>query len=175
MRPRVFFDVSIGGKSAGRIEMELFQDYVPRTCENFRCLCTGELGVGRSGKPLHFKGSKIHRAVPGFGMQGGDTTRGDGNGGESIFGSKFADETFDGVAGRHTGMGCLTMANSGPNSNGSQFLICTGETPWLDGHHVVFGRVLDSSFSVLLMIEGVGSRSGKTSQPVVIVDCGQLM
>uniref|UniRef100_A0A0M3J6G4 Peptidyl-prolyl cis-trans isomerase n=1 Tax=Anisakis simplex TaxID=6269 RepID=A0A0M3J6G4_ANISI len=93
-RPKVFFDITIGGRSAGRILMELYSDIVPKTAENFRCLCTGERGMGKSGKPLTFKGSKFHRVIPNFMLQGGDFTRGNGTGGESIYGEKFADENF---------------------------------------------------------------------------------
>merc|ERR1711884_335108 len=111
----------MGGAPAGRIMMELRADVAPKTAENFRALCTGEKGTGESGKPLHFKGSTFHRVIPGFMCQGGDFTRGDGRGGESIYGGKFPDESFSGKAGKHTGEGCLSMANAGPNTNGSQF------------------------------------------------------
>lgn len=171
--PVVFFDMSVGGAPAGRIEMELYQDVVPRTAENFRCLCTGEKGTGKSGKPLHYKGSAFHRVITDFMCQGGDFTAGNGTGGESIYGTKFADETFQGKAGRHTGVGCLSMANAGPNTNGSQFFICTADTPWLDGKHVVFGQVV-KGIEVVKQIEGVGSGSGQTSKKVVIADCGQI-
>merc|ERR1712083_610120 len=130
-------------------------------------------GTGQSGKPLHFKGSSFHRVIPGFMCQGGDFTRGNGTGGESIYGDKFADEKFTGKAGKHTGMGCLSMANAGPNTNGSQFFVCTGETPHLDGKHVVFGTVT-KGLDAIKKIEAVGSQSGATKKPVVISDCGQL-
>nr|ARR28777.1 cyclophilin protein [Lilium leichtlinii var. maximowiczii] len=168
--PRVFFEMSVGGASAGRIVMELFADVVPRTAENFRALCTGEKGKGRSGKPLHFKGSSFHRVIPDFMCQGGDFTRGNGTGGESIYGEKFADENS---VRKHTGPGVLSMANAGPNTNGSQFFICTAKTAWLDGKHVVFGQVVEG-LDVVKAIEKVGSKSGTTKKPVVIVDCGQL-
>mmetsp|Transcript_3600 Transcript_3600/g.22589 ORF Transcript_3600/g.22589 Transcript_3600/m.22589 type:complete len:173 (-) Transcript_3600:3-521(-) len=168
--PVVFFDMSIGGKPAGRIEMTLRADVVPKTAENFRCLCTGEKGMGVSGKPLHFKGSSFHRVINEFMCQGGDFTRGNGTGGESIYGSKFADENFQL---KHTGPGVLSIANAGPNTNGSQFFLCTVVTPWLDGKHVVFGSVT-KGMEVVKAIEAVGSRSGATSQPVVIADCGQI-
>lgn len=171
--PVVFFDISIGGAAAGRIEMELYADTVPRTAENFRCLCTGEKGMGQSGKPLHYKGSKFHRVITDFMCQGGDFTRGNGTGGESIYGAKFADESFAGKAGKHTGLGCLSMANAGPNTNGSQFFICTAETPWLDGKHVVFGNVIKGK-EVVEAVEKVGSSNGATRKEVVIADCGQI-
>jgi len=169
-KAKVFFDMTIGGKDAGRITMELRGDVVPKTAENFRALCTGEKGKGQSGKPLHFKGSKFHRVIPQFMCQGGDFTAGNGTGGESIYGAKFADENF---TLKHSGPGVLSMANAGPGTNGSQFFLCTVPTPWLDGKHVVFGSVVDG-FDVVKKIEAVGSQSGKTSQDVAIKDCGQL-
>ncbi len=169
--PIVFFDVSIGGKNAGRIVMELFADVVPKTAENFRALCTGEKGMGKSGKPLHYKGSPFHRVIPGFMAQGGDFTRGNGTGGESIYGHKFADENFKK---KHTGPGMLSCANAGPNTNGSQFFMTYEATPWLDGAHVVFGKIVEG-MSVLKEMEKYGSSpSGKTSKPMKIADCGEL-
>mmetsp|Transcript_4486 Transcript_4486/g.14329 ORF Transcript_4486/g.14329 Transcript_4486/m.14329 type:complete len:178 (+) Transcript_4486:1201-1734(+) len=168
--PVVYFDMTIGGNVAGRIEMTLRADVVPKTAENFRALCTGERGQGRSGKPLHFKGSSFHRVITDFMCQGGDFTRGNGTGGESIYGEKFADENF---TLRHTGPGVLSMANAGPGTNGSQFFLCTVKTDWLDGKHVVFGSVT-KGMDVVKKVEGVGSGSGATSQPVMIADCGQL-
>jgi peptidylprolyl isomerase len=173
--PTVYFDMTAGGEAIGRIKMELFNDIVPRTAENFRCLCTGERGMGQQGKPLHFKGSAFHRVIPGFMCQGGDFTRGNGTGGESIYGGKFADESFAGAAGVHF-VGCLSMANAGPNTNGSQFFLTTAETPHLNGKHVVFGKVADGeSMAVVRKVESYGSKpSGATKAPVVIADCGQL-
>eukprot|EP00994_Dinema_validum_P004459 NODE_2511_length_684_cov_409.900787_g2054_i0.p1 GENE.NODE_2511_length_684_cov_409.900787_g2054_i0~~NODE_2511_length_684_cov_409.900787_g2054_i0.p1 ORF type:complete len:195 (-),score=68.54 NODE_2511_length_684_cov_409.900787_g2054_i0:98-625(-) len=171
--PVVFFDMSVGGAPAGRIEFELYADAVPKTADNFRALCTGEKGMGKMGKPLHYKGSAFHRVIPGFMCQGGDFTSGDGRGGESIYGAKFQDESFAGKAGKHTGKGCLSMANAGPNTNGSQFFVCTGNTPHLDGKHVVFGRVI-KGMDVVDKVEKCGSGNGKTSSPVVIADCGQI-
>ncbi|TDH72874.1 hypothetical protein CCR75_008720 [Bremia lactucae] len=168
--PQVFFDMTVGGEPVGRIIFELFADKVPRTAENFRALCTGEKGKGPSGKPLHYKGSAFHRVIPNFMCQGGDFTRGNGTGGESIYGEKFADENF---LLKHKGEGILSMANAGPNTNGSQFFICTVETSWLDGKHVVFGRVV-KGMDVVKKIESVGSQTGQTAKPVVVADCGQL-
>ncbi|KAI4301985.1 hypothetical protein L6164_035210 [Bauhinia variegata] len=168
--PKVFFDIIIGRMKAGRVVMEIFADVTPKTAENFRALCTGEKGIGRSGKPLHYKGSAFHRIIPNFMCQGGDFTRGNGTGGESIYGTKFNDENFKL---KHTGPGVLSMANSGPNTNGSQFFICTERTPWLDGKHVVFGKVVDG-YSVVKEMEKVGSESGITSASVIIEDCGQI-
>ncbi|EMD63126.1 hypothetical protein COCSADRAFT_92320 [Bipolaris sorokiniana ND90Pr] len=168
--PRVFFDVSIGGQPAGRVVMELFADQVPKTAENFRALCTGEKGTGKSGKPLHYQGSVFHRVIPQFMLQGGDFTRGNGTGGESIYGEKFEDENFKL---RHTGPGILSMANAGPGTNGSQFFICTVKTSWLDGKHVVFGQVVEG-MDVVQAVEKVGSQTGKTSKEVKIEKSGQL-
>lgn len=237
--PKVFFDMTVGGASVGKIVMELRADVAPKTAENFRALCTGEKGQGRSGKPLHFKGSKFHRVIPQFMCQGGDFTAGNGTGGESIYGEKFADENF---TLKHTGpgttllllnsspgvraglllqtvesvysppqralrtaqcrlgnrrairrvqvgvslldhqlnpnntlphtTGILSMANAGPNTNGSQFFLCTVQTQWLDGKHVVFGSVVEG-MDVVKKIETVGSQSGKTAKDVVISNCGQ--
>ena len=125
--PKVFFDVEIGGQEAGRVVFELRSDVAPKTAENFRQLCTGEAGVGQSGKPLHFKGSAFHRIINNFMCQGGDFTAGNGTGGESIYGAKFADEDFSLP---HVGKGILSMANAGPNTNGSQFFLCTVKTDW---------------------------------------------
>eukprot|EP00596_Hydrurales_sp_CCMP1899_P005990 CAMPEP_0119037998 /NCGR_PEP_ID=MMETSP1177-20130426/6638_1 /TAXON_ID=2985 /ORGANISM="Ochromonas sp, Strain CCMP1899" /LENGTH=208 /DNA_ID=CAMNT_0006999981 /DNA_START=45 /DNA_END=671 /DNA_ORIENTATION=- len=168
----VFFDISCGEPPLpiGRIEMTLAKDVVPKTAENFRALCTGEKGVGKSGKPLTYKGSAFHRVIPGFMCQGGDFTVGNGTGGESIYGSKFPDENFKLD---HTGSGILSMANSGSNTNGSQFFLCTAKTSHLDGKHVVFGHV-SKGMNIVRCVEGYGSRNGTTSQKIIVSDCGEL-
>lgn len=179
--PQVYFDIKIGSSDAGRIVMILRADIVPKTAENFRQLCTGEQSFG-------FKGSSFHRIIPEFMCQGGDFTKNNGTGGKSIYGAKFADENFKL---KHTGFGTLSMANrydftpcsfqllltflffSGPNTNGSQFFICTTKTDWLDGKHVVFGKVISGS-EILKKMEKVGSKSGTPSQKVTIYSCGEL-
>jgi len=167
---KVFFDVEIEGGEKGRIVLGLFGDTVPKTVENFRALCTGEKGTGKSGKPLHYKGSSFHRIIPNFMIQGGDFTQGNGRGGESIYGEKFEDENFEL---KHEAPMYLSMANAGPNTNGSQFFITTVKTAWLDGRHVVFGKILEGD-DYIKTIEAQGSNSGTPSSKVTIVDSGEL-
>ena len=161
--PSVYMDVDIGGQETARLEFELFADVVPKTAENFRALCTGEKGMG-------YKGSKFHRIIPDFMLQGGDFTRGDGTGGKSIYGDKFEDENFKL---KHDKVGLLSMANAGPGTNGSQFFVTTVLTPWLDGRHVVFGQCT-SGMDVVKKIEALGSQSGRPTAPVTVIDCGEL-
>ncbi|XP_065861070.1 peptidyl-prolyl cis-trans isomerase CYP63 [Euphorbia lathyris] len=168
--PFIYFDVSIDGDPVERMTIELFADIVPKTAENFRALCTGEKGIGKTtGKPLQFKGSFFHRVIKGFMAQGGDFSKGNGTGGESIYGGKFADENF---LLKHAVPGLLSMANSGPNTNGSQFFITFKRQHHLDGKHVVFGKVI-KGMDVVKKIEQVGTADGKPIHPVKIVDCGE--
>ena len=162
-RPKVFFDINIDGKPSGRVVFELYDDVVPKTAENFRALCTHEKGFG-------YKGSSFHRVIPSFMLQGGDFTNHNGTGGKSIYGNKFPDENFQL---KHDKPFLLSMANSGPGTNGSQFFITTVPTDWLNGKHVVFGEVTEGS-DLIKKIEGLGSSSGKTQGKITIEDAGQL-
>lgn len=169
--PIVYFDITADGEPQGRVVFELFKDVVPKTAENFRALCTGEKGVGSSGKPLTYKGCGFHRVIKDFMCQGGDFTAGNGTGGESIYGEKFEDENFKLI---HDKPFLLSMANSGPNTNGSQFFITTVPTPHLNGKHVVFGKVIEGK-SIIRKLERCEKGSDdKPKQDWIIADCGEL-
>jgi cyclophilin family peptidyl-prolyl cis-trans isomerase len=159
----VYLDIEINEKSAGRIIIKLFDDVVPKTCNNFRCLATGEMGFG-------YEGSVFHRIIPGFMVQGGDIDHMNGKGGKSIYGGKFKDENFKT---RHSEAGLLSMANSGPDSNGSQFFITTDATDHLDGKHVVFGKVVDG-MDLVYGMESLGTRDGVPQGEVRIIECGEM-
>ncbi|XP_078432758.1 peptidyl-prolyl cis-trans isomerase / cyclophilin-40 (CYP40) / rotamase [Wolffia australiana] len=172
VNPRCFLDIAIGGEVEGRVVVELFANVVPRTAENFRALCNGEKGLGpNTGVNLHFKGSRFHRVIKGFMIQGGDISAGDGTGGESIYGLKFSDENFDL---KHERKGILSMANSGPDTNGSQFFITTTRTTHLDGKHVVFGKVIKGMGVVRSVEHSPTSEGDVPIEDVIIVDCGEI-
>lgn len=169
---RVYFDIDIEEQRQGRIVIGLYGQVVPKTVENFRALCTGEKGKGVHGKKLHYKGTPFHRIVSGFVIQGGDIVHGDGRGFVSIYGGgTFPDENFKI---KHSHAGVVSMVNSGPDSNGSQFFITTVKASWLDGEHVVFGKVLQGMDTVFAIEGGAGTYSGKPRKKVVIADSGEI-
>jgi peptidyl-prolyl isomerase H (cyclophilin H) len=169
--PITFFDITLGGEKLGRIQMELFKDVVPKTAENFRQFCTGET-KNSLGRPLGYKGSKFHRVIKDFMVQGGDFINGDGTGSKTIYGTdKFADENFNIPLDK---AGLLAMANSGPNTNGCQFFITTAPCTYLNGKHVVFGRVEDG-MDIVRMIENTRTNvNDRPIQDVAIAQCGEM-
>lgn len=167
--PVVFLDVSIGGNIIGRIKIELFAHLVPKTAENFRQFCTGEFK--RNGIPQGYKNASFHRVIKDFMVQGGDFMRGDGTGSISIYGDRFADEGF---TMNHSGPGLVSMANSGPNTNGSQFFITCAPCDFLDGKHVVFGRVIEGLSVVSKIEETSVGHQNRPKLPVIITECGQM-
>lgn len=168
---KVYFDVDIDGQRAGRIVIGLYGQVVPKTVENFRSLCTGEKGRSNHGQALHFKGTPFHRIVSGFVIQGGDITYGDGRGSDSIYGGTFSDENF---IVKHSHAGIVSMVNSGPDSNGSQFFITCVKASWLDGEHVAFGMVLQGMDTVYAIEGGAGTYNGKPRKKAIIVDSGEI-
>ncbi|MEU1301913.1 peptidylprolyl isomerase [Streptomyces shenzhenensis] len=161
MSDNVYFDITIDEQPAGRIVFRLFDDVVPRTAENFRQLATGKPGFG-------YAGSAFHRVIPDFMLQGGDFTEGNGTGGKSIYGGTFEDEN---LSLKHDRPYLLSMANRGPNTNGSQFFVTTVVTDWLDGKHVVFGEVVEGQ-EIVDKVEGLGSHNGRTRATIKIAESG---
>jgi len=168
--PVVFMDIQIGNRPPKRLEFELFANYVPKTAENFRALCTGNKGAAKCGLPLHYKGTIFHRLIKDFMLQGGDFERADGTGGESIYGAKFEDENFKC---KHLKRGFLAMANSGKNTNGSQFFITFKKTEWLDNNHVVFGCIRNG-LDYLKELEETPAEGEKPTETIKVVDCGEI-
>jgi len=167
--PKVFFNLTKGKEELGKVVMQVYEDVVPKTAQNFIALCTGDKGKCSTGQPLHYKGSTFHRVIKNFMIQGGDFTAGNGTGGESIYGSKFDDENFKL---KHTEPGLLSMANAGKNTNGSQFFITTVATPHLDDKHVVFGRVVEGMDIIKKIEECETDKGDKPKEDIVIDDCG---
>ncbi|KAK9108688.1 hypothetical protein Sjap_016748 [Stephania japonica] len=168
---RVFLDVDFEAQRIGRIVIGLYGNVVPKTAENFRALCTGERGISGSRKKLHYKGTPFHRIVSGFMIQGGDIVHGDGRGNTSIYGGTFPDENF---RIKHSHAGVVSMVNSGPDSNGSQFFITTVKASWLDGEHVVFGTVIQGMDTVFMIEGGAGTYNGNPRKKVTIGESGEI-
>ncbi|KAF1813747.1 peptidyl-prolyl cis-trans isomerase H [Eremomyces bilateralis CBS 781.70] len=170
-RPVVFFDITLGGEPLGRIKIELLSDIVPKTAENFRQYCVGQ-PKDSSGKPQGYKGCKFHRVIKNFMIQGGDFLNGNGTGSTCIYGGRsFADENFNV---KHTEPGLLSMANAGKDTNGCQFFITTAATPFLDGKHVVFGRVVDGMDVVMKIEHCRTTGEDRPVQDVAISQCGEM-